>query len=85
MATIFNSNLMYCDRQSLFASAWDVFVVNDISEEIVDRMSLFINKTQACVLGTHGHSLCYLLSLCSLSNLTLLRSSGRDGCVQVGS
>lgn len=85
LATIFNSNLMFCDRQSLFASAWDVFVVNDISEEIVDRMSLFKNKTQACVLGTHGHSLCYLLFPCSLSNLTLLWSSGRDGCVQVRS
>lgn len=48
------------------------------SQRRLYRMSLFINKTQACVLGAHGDSLCYLLSLCSLSNLTLLRSSGRD-------
>ena len=60
LATIFNSNLMYCDRQSLFVSALDLFEVNDISEEIVDRMFLFRNRTPSvCVGGAHGDILCY--------------------------
>lgn len=69
LAAIFNSNLMYFDRQSLFVSALDLFEVNDVSEEIVDRMFLFRNKTQVCVcvcVRGHGDILCYCLCICYL-------------------